>query len=283
MSLVQMDRFGSVFVARPLLAAGLLPSRPGIPILMYHSVSNDPEPGVSPYYRLATSPSRFREQMTWLHQNGYRTLGLVEAVRRLSTGALNGDRFVVLTFDDGFADFAYYAWPILQEFDFTATVFLPTAFIGRIRRSFKGRECLTWSDVRRLHDAGIAFGSHTVTHRKLYGLSWDEVDRELAESRATLEDQLQVPANTFAYPYAFPQEDRNFATRFRAVLEQHAYAACVTTVIGRASRSSHSLSLERLPINDADERALFAAKMAGAYDWLGRVQFLSRYARAIVK
>src|SRR6185369_12183946 len=105
--------------------------------------------------------------------------------------------------DDGFRNFHTEAFPVLQKHQFTATVFLPTGFIGdaadvpsgqsrvedngpaenaeaegvlvaplpgsqaspgRGRRSFKGTECLTWEEVRELRNSGIRFGSHTVTH-----------------------------------------------------------------------------------------------------------------------
>jgi peptidoglycan/xylan/chitin deacetylase (PgdA/CDA1 family) len=280
--MLQVDRLASVFVARPLLSAGLMSARPGIPILMYHSVSDDPEPGIPAYYRLATSPGRFREHMQWLRGAGYSVVSLSDAVRRLSTGRLEGG-VAVITFDDGFRDFHTHAWPVLADFGFTATMFLPTGYIGRERRSFKGRECLTWSEVRELARAGATFGSHTVTHPKLQGLPWPEIRRELRDSRAAIEEAIGGTSDTFAYPYAFPQEDAAFASRFTTMLADHGYGGAVTTVIGRADASSEPLCLERLPVNQADDRALFTTKLAGAYDWLGKVQLVVRHAKRRVR
>lgn len=248
----------------------------GIPILMYHSVAEDAEPGVSPYYRLTTTPARFASHMHWLRRKGYTVVDLETAVHRSSTKSANGDRLVVVTFDDGFLDFKTGAWPVLFELGFTATVFLPTSFIGRERRSFKGRPCLTWSEVRELHGLGVQFGSHTVTHPKLYDLSWSAIRSELVDSRVALEQELTAPVRTFAYPYAFPQEDAEFARRFNEELAQAGYVTGVTTAIGRMTASSDPLLLRRLPVNDCDDERLFAAKMAGAYDWVGRVQFATR-------
>src|SRR5688500_3356005 len=145
--MVQFDRIGSLLVAEPLLAAGLMRASAGIPILMYHSVSDDPERAVAGYYRVATTPARFAEHMQWVAHAGYRTLGLDEALAHLRRG-VNDSRFVVITFDDGFRDFYTHAWKALSTFGFTATMFLPTSFIGEPRRTFKGRECLTWNEVR---------------------------------------------------------------------------------------------------------------------------------------
>jgi len=270
--ILQLDRLGSLFVTRPLLDAGLLGARPGIPILMYHSISNDPEPGVRPYYRLATSPARFREQMRWLKDHQYAVIDLTEALHRIETHSNRAERAVVLTFDDGFRDFLLDAWPVLSDLGFTATVFLPTAYIGSAPRPFKGRDCMTWEDVRELRREGIRFGAHTVNHPALYRLPWREVQRELGDSRSRVEQELQEPVRAFAYPYAFPQEDRPFVKRFRTELQQAGYTRAVTTVIGRASAGSDPLCLERLPVSDCDDPALFSSKLAGAYDWVGGLQ-----------
>jgi hypothetical protein len=41
---------------------------PHIPILMYHSISDDREDGVHPYYRVNTSPAVFAEHMKYLQE-----------------------------------------------------------------------------------------------------------------------------------------------------------------------------------------------------------------------
>lgn len=278
--MMQLDRVASVFLAQPLLASGLLRSKPGIPILMYHSVSDDPEASVSPYYRLTTSPARFREQMRWLHEQGFEVIDLTEAMRRLGDGADGGqDCSVVVTFDDGFQDFLTDAWPVLAEFGFGASMFLPTAYIGNERKSFKGRPCLTWAEVRELRSRGVSFGAHTVSHPVLHHLPWGDVAREVGDSRARIEDELQERVSTFAYPFAFPQENRPFVTRFRRQLVDLGFTGAVTTVIGRAKPGHDLLCLKRLPVNDRDDRRLFSSKVAGAYDWVGNLQFLSRAAK----
>src|SRR5262245_22925287 len=117
-----IDRLATVCVADPILSSGILRAAAGIPILMYHSISDDPEIGVAPYYRLATSPARFREQMQWLRDGGVDVIDLLEAQRRLQLGTANDRQSVVITFDDGFEDFAEHASPVLSDFGYTATM-----------------------------------------------------------------------------------------------------------------------------------------------------------------
>ena len=54
----------------------------------------------------------------------------------------------------------------------------------------------------------------------------------------------------------------------------------VCTIVGRANRNSEPLFLERLPVNSCDDRALFNAKLAGAYDWISTSQYLAKMVKA---
>jgi peptidoglycan/xylan/chitin deacetylase (PgdA/CDA1 family) len=275
---MRLDRTASVAVAAPLLNSGLLQRACGIPILMYHSVSWEQE-SVRPYFRLTVSPRRFREQMKSLRERGFSVIALSEAVRRIQSAEPIPPRTVVITFDDGFRDFATAAWPILEEYRYTATVFLPTGFIRDKRASFLGRECLTWSEVRTLHANGITFGTHTVDHPKLHDMSWEEIHGQLSNSRQHLQNQLPTVVRAFAYPFAFPQEDRPFAHRFRLELERLGYESAVTTIVGRARQGDEVLQLPRLPVNEGDDELLLVSKLEGAYDWVGTVQALVRHVK----
>jgi peptidoglycan/xylan/chitin deacetylase (PgdA/CDA1 family) len=235
---------------------------------MYHSVSDDPEPTFPPYYKVCTSPRRFAEQMQWLAEGGWRGVTLSEGIEILASRSQTGARPVAITFDDGFRDFYSEAYPILRRHGFSATMYLPTAFIGEQRLQFKDRECLTWAEVTELHHAGIEFGSHTVNHPVLAKLSWSEIEKELRESKSTIETRLSGAVRTFAYPFAFPQTDHEFSIRFLQTLRAVGYESCVTTEIGTVIAGDELLQLKRLPANVCDDSALLHAKLAGAYDWL---------------
>ena len=264
---MRFDRFISQHVVHPFCQNG---ATNHIPILMYHSVSDEAETGVSPYYRTATSPKIFRQHMQLLKSSGYQSVDLKTAVVALKRGSK--EKLAVVTFDDGYRDFYTAAFPILKEQHLTATMFLPTAFIGMERRSFKARECMTWSEVKELHQAGIHFGSHTVTHPKLVELDWPQIKRELADSKAEIEKHLGTAADTFAYPFAFPETNKNFVSRLSETLSETGYLCCATTRIGRAKPGDDLMQLKRLPANSCDDAKLFQAKLDGAYDWIAPFQ-----------
>ncbi len=180
----------------------------------------------------------------------------------------------MVTFDDGYRDFYTQAFPVLKQHGFTATMYLPTAFIGRNPLEFKARECLTWDEVRELNQAGMEFGSHTVNHPKLYELGESQIRKELAESKAVIEQELGERIYSFAYPYAFPSADRAFVAMFVRLLQETGYESNVTTRIGRVRADDDAFTLKRLPMNSADDGALFLAKIRGAYDWMNWPQDL---------
>ncbi|MDQ3817934.1 MAG: polysaccharide deacetylase family protein, partial [Acidobacteriota bacterium] len=61
---------------------------------------------------------------------------------------------------------------------------------------------MTAEEVRSLAEGGlVAVGSHTVTHSVLSKLTPAEQREELEQSRARLEEILEKPVDTFAYPF----------------------------------------------------------------------------------
>jgi len=269
----------SLYAFRPLVEMNVISTRRALPILMYHSISEDAESNVSPYYKTTTRPALFAQHLRWLSDAGFRSVGLDDGIRIAQSENGAPEKAVVITFDDGFRDFYDSAFPALKAHGHTATVFLPTAFIGESRRTFKGRECLTWAEVRELRAQGIQFGSHSVNHPVLYETPWGEIENQLALSKKKLEQELGEKIASFAYPYAFPQPDQRFADTFEKLLRQHGYQHCVTTMIGRVQSGDDLFSLKRLPVNDCDDRPLLLAKLSGAYDWLAYPQSWFKSAR----
>lgn len=60
---------------------------------------------------------------------------------------------------------------------------------------------LTWDQLRDVAKAGIEIGGHSATHPLLTRCTEDEVDREVFDSKHELENQLQQPVDSFAYPH----------------------------------------------------------------------------------
>ncbi|HEX4381106.1 MAG TPA: polysaccharide deacetylase family protein [Candidatus Acidoferrum sp.] len=279
-SALRVDRLVSLRVVRPFRRISASPAALRIPILMYHSIAEPAADSRHPYFGTVTSPAVFEQQMRYLHDNGFQTLSPADVFANGETSIRLVRKPVIITFDDGFRDFYTHAQPILAKFGFTGIVYLPTAYIQKATATFKGIDCLTWNEVRELSRAGVLFGSHTVTHPILKEVAHDQLEAELRDSKATIENELGFAIDSFAYPYAFPQHDREFVQRLRGVLIEAGYQNGVSTVIGSTHGIEERFSLKRLPANSWDDPSLFAAKLNGDYDWLGNVQSLSKSLKA---
>ena len=136
------------------------------------------------------------------------TRGIAEAVPlgeladRLRAGG-DGAAFVV-TFDDGYRNFAERAWPVLRAAEVPATLFVPVGFVeGECPPPLSGAElpALSWAQLRELaRDPLVEIGSHSWTHPDLRRCSDAALERELGGSRQRLEERLDVPVRSFCYP-----------------------------------------------------------------------------------
>lgn len=262
-----------------------IPGRSAVPVLMYHSISTDQAGRDPSYFGTTTSPARFEQQMHWLRTAGYSTITPDDLLHTLVSGGPQREepRRVLITFDDGFRDNFTEAAPVLQRHGYTATFYLPTAFIRSHRSSFLGRECMTWSEVRQMQEAGFRFGSHTVHHPELLRVNRLTLQHELVDSKTELEQQVGGAVASFSYPYAYPESHRAFVSTLKRALTDAGYTTCVTTMIGRVKAQDHPLLLRRLPLNERDDRDLFLAKLAGAYDWLALPQCAFKQIRRLAR
>ena len=275
---LRLDRLATLYVASPLLRL-VSEQRLSIPILMYHSIAEKDESRVHAYYRTTTSPLAFAAQMEYLYRNGYQSSSLAEAIALLKGDIRSVAKRVVITFDDGYRNFYQTAFPVLNRFGLTATVFLPTAYIGETTLKFNGQDCMTWAEVRELQRYGILFGSHTVTHPQLRTLGKDAIEKEVANSKSTIEEKTGCAVDSFAYPDAFPQAEIEFKKMLREALRRAGYRTGVCTTVGRAGCGTDPYFMERIPVNSCDDMALFQAKLSGAYDWISRFQSAVKMAK----
>ena len=271
----RIDRLVTLYFSHPLTVTFGPTPKSRVPILMYHSISDNLFGMSHPYFHINTLPEVFSDQMRWLHNSGYRTISIIEALAVLQAGD-DLTKTVVITFDDGYRDFITDALPVLKQCGFSATLFLATDRIRDTPERIGGADFLTWSDLRELHAEGVCFGSHTVTHPDLRSLGPDQLEYELGRSKEVLEDRLGVPIESFSYPYGFPEEDKDYARYLEDVLCNLGYNYGVSTILGRASRTSNRFFLPRLPVNSYDDREFFLAKLQGGYDWLHWPQLVKK-------
>ncbi|GAA4505604.1 polysaccharide deacetylase family protein [Actinoallomurus oryzae] len=162
-----------------------------VPVLMYHSIGGSD--------RLAVRPEAFAEQMAWLKEHGHTPLPFGERTRPAV-------RPVVITFDDGYADFHEHALPVLERYGFAATLFVTTGWLNDAGRHAAGAppgRMLTWRQTAEVAAAGVEIGAHGHSHAQLDQLGEAALRDELRRSRGLLEERLGRPVHTMAYPYGY--------------------------------------------------------------------------------
>jgi peptidoglycan/xylan/chitin deacetylase (PgdA/CDA1 family) len=226
-------------------------------ILMYHAVT----PGrTTPAWPWAVSLADFCAQLDWLAEAGYATPTVSELVRE---PARFGARTAVITFDDGYAD-NLAAWEELTRRGMKATWYVTTGYLGRTHPWRDARpqgRLLAAEELRAMAASGMEIGSHTVTHPRLPELSDDMIRRELTEAKATLEEVLGQPVESFAYPFGAWDE------RCEALVKAAGYGSACHTRTGWALRDNDPFRLRRLTVFNTDTLGRFVRKLAwGSHD-----------------
>lgn len=182
----------------------MVPMAP-VPILLYHSVSEQPHPGIRNF---SVGPAVFERHLDLIVASGRRAVTVSDLVAARQARRSDG-REVVITFDDGFADLLDNAAPALAVRGLPSTAYLTTgALRGRPAVAVPGLPALlreaamcSWSDLPGLAGAGMELGAHSLTHRRMDELASDQIALELSGSRRALEDTLGRAVPSFAYPH----------------------------------------------------------------------------------
>jgi glycosyltransferase involved in cell wall biosynthesis/SAM-dependent methyltransferase len=173
-----------------------------VPVLMYHRVADT---GPEPLSRWRVDTQRFSDQMRRLRSLGFYPVTSGHLIRFRAAGQALPGRPVMITFDDGYQDFAENAWPILQRNGMLAEVFIVSERVGGRadwdESSGPPAPLMDWPTLKRLQQEGVVFGSHMATHTSALSLSNHELFLEALDSKVTIERNLGVPVRSIAAPF----------------------------------------------------------------------------------
>ena len=232
-----------------------------IPILMYHSIEKMPKETVM--RSLHVSPKAFAIQMSILNTLGYKGLSL-NNLRPYLEGKRQG-KVVGITFDDGYKNNLLNATPILNKYNFSATCFIVSDFIGLsnvwdIDKGITQRPLMSEGEIYDWINCGMEIGAHTKSHPDLTKSSKEEIYKEISECKIILEQKFNQPIMDFCYPYG------KFDDLSLDLVNKSGYLSASSMIRGKASFESNRFLLPRIPINYRTLPHMFLIKILTNYE-----------------
>jgi peptidoglycan/xylan/chitin deacetylase (PgdA/CDA1 family) len=227
-----------------------------VPILLYHAVSDDPPGWIAPF---TVSPATFAAHLDAVAASGRVALTVSQYVDGQREGTLP-ERPVLITADDGYADFASNAQPILAKRDLPSTLYVTTgALADRPADSvLPPAAMLRCADLAELETAGVEIGAHSQTHRQLDLLPGKAVAEEVYLSRDLLADVLGHRIRSFAYPHSY------WRAQVRRMVAEAGFDSACAVGDAFSSARDHPLALSRLMIRSGTSASTVAAWMSGS-------------------
>ena len=215
-----------------------------VPVLLYHSISHDPPAWIRPY---SVTPETFARQLELIAESGATGLSVGRYASGLSTGEPLPEQAVVITFDDGLADFRNQALPALRRAGLPVTLFVTTGFLDGQAGGEGGvaRPPGIWLDlasVLDLHAEGVEIGAHSHSHPHLDTLSVEAARVEIARPKEMLEGLIESPVVSYAYPHGF------HSPAVRRLVRECGYTSACAVTNALSSNRDDRFSIARLTI-----------------------------------
>lgn len=172
-----------------------------IPIIMYHDIAP------SRLSDLTISPDTLKRQLRALTWLDFTPITFADLDAIVSGRKKRPTNPVIITFDDGYANFKQYAFPVLSKLHIPATVFLPTAYLGkkntwdRAKKNIERQDIMSADDISELAAHRIEFGSHSATHVDVTTVKGPAREREINHSYELIKKLTGKPVMAFCYPY----------------------------------------------------------------------------------
>ncbi|MCQ2373296.1 MAG: polysaccharide deacetylase family protein [Phascolarctobacterium sp.] len=211
----------------------------GAPVLMYHGVDAELPKG---WPRSLVMPTAlFEEQIRYLSEQGYKIVTVEELAHRLEKGE-SVDKYVALSFDDGYKNNLTVALPILQKYNAKGSFFVVNRLMGK-------SDYMDESDIKKLIAAGMELGSHTYSHNPLADIEEKYLVWETDTSRYWLKKKFDgYIVRTLAYP------NGSYNQRVIAAAQKYGFYRALTGHIGLNTAATYKKApMEMYRVTVADD------------------------------
>ena len=209
-----------------------------VPILMYHYIEPLPNDADNIRIGLTVQPGVFRQQLAYLHAQGYNSISLYDLTYHLTQGVPLPDKPIVFCFDDGYRGLYQYAVPHMKAFGYTGTVFVLTQLMDEHHPSY-----LTWEMARKMYESGWKIEPHSKTHVQLSHRPFELVQYQILGSMQTVQAHIGRQPRYFSYPSGLYDE------QVIEYLKELGFWGAVTTEFGFKHDFLNSFTWKRVRVS----------------------------------
>lgn len=238
-----------------------------IPVLIYHRIVTDSNLSRCKKASYVVSVGNFTQQMQYLKDSGYVAIDLDDYLYCRDNPQQLPAKPVIITFDDGYENNYYYAYPVLKKFGFKAVIYCVADAESSFFASFELPErLLAPQQMKELSENGISIQGHTTTHPHLKYLADEEIYCELKQCKDVLEGITGKPVIHMAVPYG------SMDKRLLKIARETGYKTVSVPGKGTVNLDTDPFDIKRLSIHSTTNLAQFARLLSSpAYVILQRV------------
>lgn len=242
--------------ARKVAATRSDPHTPSVRVLTYHRFSEAPR---EPW---SVRPDIFEQHMRFVAERGLAVS--LDQVLRFARGEIDlPDGSVLITMDDGFSSVRSVAAPIMQRYGVPGVAYITTSLVDSDSTTPDGERYLTWQQAAELPAFGLTVGSHAHTHRSLGRMTPAEAREEGITSKRLLEQHIDQPIESFAYPFGMRPDESPATAR---LLAEVGYTSVFIAQHGTIERGADVCRLPRVKVEGGEPAWAFRVTCEGAMD-----------------
>ncbi|MBI4707241.1 MAG: polysaccharide deacetylase family protein [Candidatus Omnitrophica bacterium] len=219
-------------------------------VLTYHRIHDGNEDAP-----ISVKLETFKNQMAYLRKN-FDVVSLDDLIDILRNRACLRNDVIAITFDDGWKDNYTSAFQIIKVYGFPVTIFIATDFVGKDYG-------LTEEEIRIMRENKVAFGAHTVSHKALSEIDYENTKFEIESSKLKIENILQKKVKYFAYPYG--KRGLDFNDTSVNIVKETGYSAAFSTNNGCITSDSDIFALERVGVRNFP-MFVFKVRVSGIFE-----------------
>lgn len=185
-----------------------------VPVIMYHSILRDPK--MQGDYVI--SPELLEQDLKYLQSHGYTGIVMQDLLGYVQNGTPLPEKPVLLTFDDGYYNNYFYAYPLAKQYQFKILI----SPVGFFTQRFSDTDDpnpyyahITWDNIREMEQSGyVEFQNHSYNlhaqsprkgAKRKSGESVEEYQQMLKEDLSKMQQAMQehtgILPTTFVYPF----------------------------------------------------------------------------------